>query len=411
MPAPTWTAGLFGGEPDDLAEAERRVAILKAELEAIRAGRKEASAAELRKLERDYEEAVTKVGELQRRVTPRAGRMRLPMIAKRGPTTAEAPPPRGVTTPRGYTARVGAPPTGGVGAVPGRVTTPRGYAAPPVGAGAGVAMGAPSVPPTAQGGPGIVPRISQAWQNLLQRRTALEPQTGGMGLALQARQALGMDGGQPARRTMSPQVLAGLTGGPQGMVDLATQRLGLDRLRPTGGPTAGAGGCTFMYLKPMSEWTAAEKARYPQCQREYNAEQRRMNEFQAGSLEARAAEASALAAWRQQQQAHDTAQLQQAWAKAQMELAHAQNVMASQIGTSLAGTQGQMWAQGLPYALPQGTQVAPGFERGGPMSQLHRMSGSQFTPRTGRISPSPPPSQQQLMSWVESAMQQYGAGR
>lgn len=163
---------------------------------------------------------------------------------------------------------------------------------------------------------------------------------------------------------------------------------------------------------------------------EWLAQQRQMTQYQAGSLEARGAEAQALqryrmaqlgqgrmtmqatALYRQQQQEQQQAQLRQAWAIAQQELAHAQNVMASQIGTGLSQQQGQMWAQGLPYALPQGTQVAPGFERGGPMQQLYRMGGAQFRPgQTGRISPQPPPSFGQTMGWVNQAMGQFGAGR
>lgn len=407
MPAPTWVAGLFDrGDPDELAEAERRVAILKAELEAIRGGRKEASAAELRKLDRDYRDAVSKVQQLRvaARPTPSAGRMRLPMIAKRGPTMPEVAP-RGVTTPRGYTARVGAPPTGGVGAVPGGalgITSRRGYATPTAG-------------PTAAAGAGI--------EGLGQMLQGAGPPTGGGGVAGLIQNLL--RGGGPAQQipaagtqTFGPSI-SGLPGYARDVLSGRTVP-GLGGGAPVGrraaGYTSAAGGGAGVAGEMTYEQLLALEGQ--------------MTQYQAGSLEQRRAEAQALqayrmaqlgqgqqqmgatAAYRQQQAEHAQAQLKQAWMVAQAELAHAQNVMASQIGTSLSQQQGQMWAQGLPYALPQGTQVAPGFERGGPMQQLHRMSGAQFTPgRTGRISPQPAPSQQQMMQWVQQAMGQFGAGR
>ena len=164
------------------------------------------------------------------------------------------------------------------------------------------------------------------------------------------------------------------------------------------------------YLAQQRQMTDYQKAQIDLANRQFGA-RGQMTQYQMGQLGQGQQQMRALAGWRQQQTQSAADQLKQAWMVAQQELAHAQNVMASQIGTSLSQQQGQMWAQGLPHALPQGTQVAPGFERGGPMSQLYRMSGSQFSPgRTGRISPSPPPSFGKTMGWVKQAMGQFGAG-
>jgi len=139
------------------------------------------------------------------------------------------------------------------------------------------------------------------------------------------------------------------------------------------------------------------------------------DQFYKDMLAQQQAAESAAAAVKQQQLAQEKEmlqmQLQQAWAIAQQNLAQAQKEMAASIGMQPSQLQGQMWGQALPYALPKGTSVAPGFEYGGPMQQLYKMGGSQFTPgQTGRISPYPQPSQSQIMQWVSNAMKQYGPG-
>lgn len=143
--------------------------------------------------------------------------------------------------------------------------------------------------------------------------------------------------------------------------------------------------------------------------------QNRMTPYQQAQIAQGQATAGATAAWRQQQLAQDKEllklQLQQAWQETQAKLAQAQADMAANIGIRSSELQGQMWGQGLPYALPRGTSVAPGFEHGGPAQQLYRMSGAQFTPgRTGRISPQPQPGMGQIQKWVSEAMQKYGPG-
>lgn len=364
MPEPTWAAGLFReGGADELQDAERRVAMLKIELEAIRSGRKDASAAELRKLERDYRAAVAEVQQLRiaqaprPTVTPTPSRVGAPRPAPRPvptpggtpvpPVAAPGRPPGalGGPTPRGYTARVGPPPTGGVGAAPGGVTTPRGYA------------GAPAAPAGRPMPPGYMP-----------------------------------GGGAPA---------AGLWR-PSGSAVAASER------RTRG---LGAGEMTYEdYLAQQRQMSDYEKAMMDWRNRSL-AQEGRMTQYQMGQLGQGQTQMRATALYRQQQAEQAQAQLKQAWMIAQQELAHAQNVMASQIGTSLSQQQGQQWAQGLPYALPQGTSVAPGFERGGPVSQLYRMGGAQFTPGvTGRISPQPPPSFGKTMGWLQQAMGRFGSG-
>lgn len=393
-PSTTWAAGLLdAGESgtDDLEEAQRRVAILRVELEAIRAGRKEATATELRRLERDYRDAVTKVGELQR--------MR-PQALPRAPTGAIRGP---ITRPPAEPGAVGAVTGGAMG-----VTTPRGYAAPPT-------MQQPTI--------SIGQRLQNLWQGRIQALPGERPIDTVFGAT--AAQYPGIMGQPPA---------AGLQAGiqlPAGMRALGeyfTPGVGAGGIAAPAG-TAGDYALIdpfFASLTPeqqqqylalklggMSEYQQAQIGlQQPGPMTDY---EKAMMAWRMQGLAQEQSTAGATAAYRQQQlaaqQAQQQAQLQQAWAIAQQELAHAQNVMASQIGTQVGQVQSQIWAQGLPHALPQGTTVAPGFERGGPMQQLYRMGGARFTPGvTGRISPQPGPSQQDLMGWVQQAMQKYGAG-
>jgi len=372
-PDTQWATNLFsgnGGNASDLAQARRRYELLKAELEAIRAGRKEANRAELRRLEADLAKAQEEIRTAQ---AAQVG------VAPKGPTAG------GLTT---YGPGVGAPgqinrappgaraaaggtygpspgggvsPFGGVPAGGGISDVLRGLAGRP-GAGAGVMATGKPTPQT----------IAGALQ--------AKPQIGGFAGWIENL----FGGGQPSSMGVQP---------PQGNVPGAM----------LGGNLGTASKTTGARLtwrdKPMDQWTTNDFLAYEDYQRQ---QANRMTEYQQASLAQQQAQAAA-------QQAHQQAQLQQAWAIAQQELAHAQNVMAASIGTQSAQIQSQSWAQGLPHELPRGTTVAPGFERGGPASQLYRMSGSQFNPgTTGKIAPSPAPSMSDIMGWVQQAMGKYG---
>ena len=114
-----------------------------------------------------------------------------------------------------------------------------------------------------------------------------------------------------------------------------------------------------------------------------------------------------------QQQAADEAYrkqaLAQAWQIAQAQQAQRQKEMAAAIGQQVAQLQTQAWGQGLPYALPNtGQRTAPGFEAGGPMSVLAGISGAAYNPGAYNIAPNPAPSANQMMDWINQAMNQYG---
>jgi len=106
------------------------------------------------------------------------------------------------------------------------------------------------------------------------------------------------------------------------------------------------------------------------------------------------------------QEAYQQQQLAQQWAMAEMQRQQQAREMAAQIGTQTAGLQSQMWNQALPYALPSGTQYAPGFGPGGAVAGLAALGRTPYVPT--QMTPYPMPTQQQIMEWVRQAMAQYG---
>jgi len=106
--------------------------------------------------------------------------------------------------------------------------------------------------------------------------------------------------------------------------------------------------------------------------------------------------------WEQEQGLREK-ELAQRMQIAQMEAELERQQMAAQVGQTVAQLASQNWAAGMPYALPRGTQYAPGFASGGPVHHLAQMSGrSQFTPF--RIAPNNPPSSGELMSIINRAI-------
>jgi len=105
---------------------------------------------------------------------------------------------------------------------------------------------------------------------------------------------------------------------------------------------------------------------------------------------------------------------EQALAREQMEaqmalereiLAQRRKEMAAAIGETVAQLASQNWATGMPWALPEGTRYAPGFETGGPVSALYGMAGLGYTPTP--LAEYNPPSSERLMQYVAEALGRY----
>lgn len=112
--------------------------------------------------------------------------------------------------------------------------------------------------------------------------------------------------------------------------------------------------------------------------------------------------------WAQMAQARalEEAQIAAANERARLQQEQRQREMAAQVGQAIAAMQAEVWRQGMPFTLPQGTTYAPGFERGGPVSGLYAMGGSQYTPTP--LAVTNPPSAEEMETWVRSAMQRFG---
>lgn len=132
----------------------------------------------------------------------------------------------------------------------------------------------------------------------------------------------------------------------------------------------------------------------------------------------------ATADWRQAQLGQGYAQMaqtgayqqqgiEQQWAQMEMQrqqaaaaLAQRKQEMGASIGQGIAGMQSQQWAQGRPWALPSGTQFAPGMGPGGPVSEMARRSGVSYTPPS--LAKAPPPSSKQMEDWINAAIAKFG---
>lgn len=120
-------------------------------------------------------------------------------------------------------------------------------------------------------------------------------------------------------------------------------------------------------------------------------------------------EREALAAkerWNQKEMELSYAQMAQQAELARLQREQQQRQMAASIGQTIAQQAAQTWAQGLASELPRGTTFAPGGEPGGPASVMARMGGAQYYPQ--RISPSEPPSPEEMSDWVEAAISRFG---
>ena len=83
-----------------------------------------------------------------------------------------------------------------------------------------------------------------------------------------------------------------------------------------------------------------------------------------------------------------------------------QREMAGALGQALNQLSSQNWETGLPWTLPKGTQHAPGFEPGGPASNIARIGGTTFTPQP--LAVSNPPSRETLSQWLDDALSRWG---
>ncbi len=112
--------------------------------------------------------------------------------------------------------------------------------------------------------------------------------------------------------------------------------------------------------------------------------------------------------WAQMAQARalEEAQIAAANERARLQQQQRQREMAAQVGQAIAAMQAEVWRQGMPFTLPQGTTYAPGFERGGPVSGLYAMGGSQYTPTPMAVTN--PPTAQEMERWVQDAMRRFG---
>jgi len=81
--------------------------------------------------------------------------------------------------------------------------------------------------------------------------------------------------------------------------------------------------------------------------------------------------------------------------------------LGASIGQHLNAMESQNWAQGLPYALPIGTETPPGFEMGGPVNMLWSMAGApSYSPM--QIGPSPAPGMGQMREVIQRAIERFG---
>jgi hypothetical protein len=92
--------------------------------------------------------------------------------------------------------------------------------------------------------------------------------------------------------------------------------------------------------------------------------------------------------------------------QAALNRAQQQREMAAALGQAITNLQSQQWAEGLPWVLPDDTTFVPGYEPGGPVSTLARMGGANYTPP--RAQQAPPPSREEMESWLQSALAQFG---
>jgi len=84
----------------------------------------------------------------------------------------------------------------------------------------------------------------------------------------------------------------------------------------------------------------------------------------------------------------------------------AQREQALALGQAIANAQSQQWAEAMPWVLPADTTFVPGFEPGGPVSQMARMGGATYTPP--RAQKAPPPTAAEMEAWLQSALQHFG---
>ena len=112
--------------------------------------------------------------------------------------------------------------------------------------------------------------------------------------------------------------------------------------------------------------------------------------------------------WAQMAQARalEEAQIAAANERARLQQEQRQREMAAQVGQAIAAMQAEVWRQGMPFTLPQGTTYAPGFERGGPVAGLYAMGGSQYTPTP--LAVTNPPTAAEMERWVQSALKRFG---
>jgi hypothetical protein len=101
-------------------------------------------------------------------------------------------------------------------------------------------------------------------------------------------------------------------------------------------------------------------------------------------------------------QAYRQQQLQQQMQIEQMQLEEQRREMAARIGQAVADMANQSYMNTLGQRLPAGTEYAPGFQAGGPMSALASMSGIGYTPQ--KIGVANPPTTQELMNTVQQAI-------
>lgn len=117
--------------------------------------------------------------------------------------------------------------------------------------------------------------------------------------------------------------------------------------------------------------------------------------------------ASRAAAWARlvQEQAFAREQMEAQMALEREVLAQRRKEMAAGIGEMVAQLVSQNWATGLPWALPEGTRYAPGFEVGGPVDALYGMAGLAYSPTP--LAKYNPPSSDRLMGYVADAIGRF----